>query len=202
MINLDKLKQYFYINKKDIIFFGIIFIIALISGSVFSIVLNGNDKLLVTNHLSEFFSNLNKLNSFNEFKDSIIFNYCCIMLIWFLGFSIIGIPLMLFFYFIKSFIIGFSIGSIILNYKLKGILLSFFYIIPHTLINMLMYLLIIIYAINISKKLIYCIMYKKNLDFKLIINKYSIILFITIVSITISILYESFLLPKIFNIFV
>lgn len=200
MIKLDKLKKYFYINKKDIIFFGVIFIIALISGSIFSVILNENDKLLVTNHLVNFFKNIDKINYFNEFKGSIIINYCFIMLIWFLGFSVIGIPLMLFFYFIKSFIIGFSIGSILINYKLKGILMSLFYILPHTLIYMFIYLLLITYAIGVSKKLIYCVMYKKSMDFKLIINKYAKILLISVLVITLSIAYESFLLPKIFNI--
>ena len=121
------------ISKNNLIFFTIIFLVALIAGSIFSIIINSGDKLLVTEHLNNYFNNLDKINYYNEFKSNIILNYIYITLIWILGFGILGIPILILFYFLKSFILGFVLGSIILNYKFKGVILGILYLIPSSL---------------------------------------------------------------------
>lgn len=197
---MDKFLKKYEINNKSIVFFIIVFLISIIAGSIFSIIINSNDKLIVTNYLSDFFSDLTI--NITTFKSNSLFNFIYITIIWLLGFSIIGIPILLLFYFIKSFIIGFSLGSIILNYKFKGIILSILYFFPHTLINTIIYTILIISSLKMSFKLLDSILLRKNLDFKNCLTKYSIIYLFSIGVIIISILYEYFLLPKIYDIFI
>lgn len=190
------------ISKNNLIFFTIIFLVALIAGSIFSIIINSGDKLLVTEHLNNYFNNLDKINYYNEFKSNIILNYIYITLIWILGFGILGIPILILFYFLKSFILGFVLGSIILNYKFKGVILGILYLIPSNIINMIIYTILIINALNLSLKLLNSIIFKKTIDFKQYVSKYTKLFFVIIILITISNAYEVFLLPKIFNIFI
>ena len=104
---------------------------------------------------------------------------------------------MLFLFFTKSFILGFSISSIILNYKLKGCLLSFIYIFPHHIINIFLLILLVIYAFAFSIKIINALFNKQTIDFKLITNKYLTVLVITIIGILITSLIEVFITPLI-----
>lgn len=157
---------------------------------------------MVTEHLNNYFNNLDKINYYNEFKSNIILNYIYITLIWILGFGILGIPILILFYFLKSFILGFVLGSIILNYKFKGVILGILYLIPSNIINMIIYTILIINALNLSLKLLNSIIFKKTIDFKQYVSKYTKLFFVIIILITISNAYEVFLLPKIFNIFI
>ena len=53
-----------------------------------------------------FFNNIkdNKLNYIDTLKNSIISNMSLIIVIWLLGISIIGVPIITFLYFCKSFV--------------------------------------------------------------------------------------------------
>ena len=86
--------------------------------------------------------NTNNINNLNSFKNSLIEGMILIILSWILGMSIIGVIFNIFFIYMKSFTIGFSISSFILVYKYKGILSSLVYTIPSQLINILIILIL------------------------------------------------------------
>lgn len=194
---LDKLRQKIKSNKRMLVFLLGLMIIAIITGAIFATVLSKSDQGLVKDYIAKFFQNIetNKLNNLLAFKNSFISNLIFILGIWLLGISVVGIPIMLFMYFSKAFILGFSISNIILNYKLKGCLLSFVYVFPHHIINLLIFIFLIIYAFSFSLKIINALFKKKTIDFKLIINKYSIVLAICIAGIVVTSLIEVFLTP-------
>ena len=52
------------------------------------------------------------------------------------------------------------------------------------------------YAMTFSFKLIYAIFKKKTIDFKLLINKYTSILFICLITIILTNLYDTFAVPN------
>lgn len=194
---VDKLKKLIRVNQEIYIFLLGLFVIAVIAGAIYVVTLNKSDNSLVQETLSSFFSNVenNKLNYFAALKNSFFVNIGFIITIWLLGISVIGIPIILFLFFSKSFIIGFSITSIIAHYKLKGILISFFYIFPHQIINTFAFIFLIIYSIVLSITIIETIIKKKSMDFKPIINRYLNILLITSVLVIIGGLMEVFLSP-------
>ena len=109
------------------------------------------------------------------------------------------IYLILLFLFIKAFSLGFSIASIIINFNFKGVLIALAYVVPHHVINMMIYLLISSYALVLSYKLISSFSKKKNFDFKNIFNRYLFILLFSIIILFISVLYEVYLAPQIIN---
>ncbi|MDD4282972.1 MAG: stage II sporulation protein M, partial [Bacilli bacterium] len=129
---VDKLKSIFIINKQIIIFLLGLSIIAIIAGAFYITILNKTDQALIQNSINDFFNNIktNNLNYGMTLKNALLTNIGFIVLIWLLGISVIGIPIIIFLFFSKAFTLGFSISSIIFHYKLKGTLLSFLYVFP------------------------------------------------------------------------
>jgi len=195
---MDKLKEYLKMNKKIFIFLLVLFIVALIAGSIFSVTLNDSDTALVNTYLE------NYINSINDntiiFKDTLInsisSNLITTVIIWLLGISVIGLPIIIFLFFYKCFVIGFAISSILMKYKVKGLLLSIFYVFPHHIINILLTMVLISYAFIISIKIINAVIKRREISFKDITYKYLVILGLTCLVLVFSSLYEAFIVPK------
>ncbi len=189
------------INKSLFIFLIIIVIIGLITGSIFSLLMDNNDKELVTNYLANFFNTIknNELNYNLTFSNTLFFTLGFALLIWLLGISIIGFLIIILLLYLKAFILGFVSSSIILNYKFKGIFFDIAYLFPHQIINMMIFILISAYALIVSFKLIEVIAKKKTLDFKNIINKFLFILIFSLFILLLTSLYEVYIVPKLLN---
>jgi len=189
----------FKLNKKGIIFLSFISIIGFLFGSIFILIITNSDKELVKEYIYNFIKSTNHINYLTILYNNLSSNILFIMIVWILGISIIGIPINIFYLFFKNFTIGFTLTAFTLKYSLKGLILGFFYLIPHNIINMFLYILITYYSINFSFKLIYFIFKKENINIKPIINRYFKVLLFSIIIIIITSLYESFILPNIFN---
>jgi len=196
---LDKLKKNIKINKNLFVFLAVLVIIAVTSGAIFSSILSQSDKALVKEYMNDFLKELETGNITNSSSliNTLTFTSGFTFLIWIFGISIIGIILIIPFLFLKSFILGFTIGSIITNFKFKGIILSFIYIMPHHIINILIYILISSYGIIVSYKLMNSFKNKKVFDFKKIMNKYTYILIFSEILLIISGIYETYAVPYI-----
>ena len=198
---MDKLKRRIYFNKNLFLFLIVLVLVGVGAGALFSLILSDGDKKLVTDYLNDFITNISKSNfNFNvSFFNTVIFTLGFALIIWLFGISIIGILFVLPFLFIKSFVLGFSICSILINFKFKGILLSLAYVVPHHVVNIMVYILISAYSIMISYRLFNSMREKKNFDFKLFMNKYLFILLFSLSILFISSLYEVFVLPNIMH---
>lgn len=197
---LDKLKYGAINNKKIIFFLTVLGLIALISGAIFITILSKSDQSLVKDYMSNFMDNIfNNYNYKSTLQTTLINNIGYVILVWLLGISIVGTIITVFLYFSKFFVLSFSISSFILTYKLKGLLFAILYIIPCHLINIVAYLLLTLYSIKMSNNLIYSIFKKKDVNFKKIINRYLVILGICLIFVIISSLYETFIIPIIFQ---
>lgn len=186
-------------NKKINLFVIFIIILGIISGSIFLVILNSNDKNTTTNIITNFMSNINSNNidNFKSLTNSLIENSILILLIWFLGMSMIGTLFSIFIIYIKGFTIGFSISSFILAYKYKGIIASIFYLLPGQLISLLSCILLSVYTILFSKNIFKLLFLKeKNINFGSFFKKYLLILGISIFLLFISSLSESYLFPS------
>lgn len=201
---MDKLKSNICINKNLFVFLVVIIAVGIAAGSVFVTVLNNEDKVMVSDYLNNFLNNLNSnnLNYSGTLVNTLIFTLGGAFLIWLLGISVIGFILILLFLFIKTFALGFSIGSIIINFNFKGILIALAYIVPHHIINMMIFLLISSYALILSYRLINSFTKKKSFEFKGIFNKYLFVLGFSLIILLISVLYEVYGAPKLINLIV
>lgn len=193
-----------YISKKNLVFYSIIFLIALISGTFFNLILNNNDTNLIIDYLTNFLSMIrnNNINYIDSFINSLIFNCGSIIVIWLLGYIVIAIPIILVIYFFKSFILGFSISALISNFKIKGILYSFIYLFPHALINICLNLIQSIISIYISIRIVKALIKKKKLNIGTLFKKSFIILIIFLFLTFLTTIYEIFILPKVFNLLI
>ncbi len=196
---IHTVKSKIKLDKNLIIFLLVLLLVGLISGSIFSTILNSSDELLVNEHLNTFLTNIenNTLDYFNAFKSNFITNILQVILIWLLGISVIGLPIIIFIYFSKTFILGFTIGCILNTFKLRGILFATIYIFPFEVINVIITAILVMYSISFSIKMIYSVFKKKTVDFKFMINKYLIILFICLFSNLINSIYSSYVIPNI-----
>ena len=192
-------------NKKVNLFVIFIVILGIISGSLFLMVLNENDKSEVINEISTFMANINtnNINNLNSFKNSLIEGMILIILSWILGMSIIGVIFNIFFIYMKSFTIGFSISSFILVYKYKGILSSLIYVIPSQLINILIILILGVYTLLFSKYLFKMIFLKyKTVNLGKFFKKYVLVFGICIILCLVSSLCEAYLLPSLLKVII
>lgn len=190
-------------NKKVNLFVIFIVVLGIISGSLFLMVLNENDKSEVINEISTFMANINtnNINNLNSFKNSLIEGMILIILSWILGMSIIGVIFNIFFIYMKSFTIGFSISSFILVYKYKGILSSLIYVIPSQLINILIILILGVYTLLFSKYLFKMIFLKdKTVNLGKFFKKYVLVFGICIILCLVSSLCEAYLLPSLLKV--
>ncbi len=201
---MDKINSIFKENRNMIIFLSIIGIIGIIVGTILNIALNSDDSKLVSDSLNTFIYNLqnNNLDYKASFINSLISNLGFIIFMWLLGISIIGFPITLFIFFSKTFVLGFSVSSIIVNYKLKGCLLALGYIFPHLIINIFIYIVLAMYSLSLSFKIIQTVAKKQSIDFRFIMNKYFKVLLISIIFIIITSLIEIFITPEILKLII
>ena len=199
---MDKLK--IKINKKIFVFLFVLMLIGIIAGSLFVTILSSSDKELIINHLNEFIDNINnnKLDYLFALKNNLITNIGYVILIWLLGISVIGLPIIIIMFFTKCFILGFSVGAVLTTFKLKGILLSLVYVFPGQVISLLFLLLLMMYSMSFTFKLIYAILKKKSIDFKLIMNKYFKILLLVLIVIVLMSLYDTYLMPRLIKLLI
>lgn len=187
------------VDKKTFVFLSIISVLGIVTGSLYMIILTSKDKLVIHDSLNDFIQNINNIVFIDVFKNNIIINLLYLIVIWFLGISIICLPIVIFLIFIKSFIISFSFASFIVNYKTKGILYALLYNFPHNIINIIIYIYIGTFSLRLSLALLNSIIYKKNINFKNVMNKYLKVLILALIIIIITTLYESFIMPIAFK---
>ena len=180
---MDKLFNTVKFDKRYVLFCLVLVIVGIIAGSLFIIILNNSDKNLVIEYFESFIDNIknNDFNYIETLKNTLIINYLVIFIIS---------------------IIGFSLSSFILTYKIKGLLLSIIYIFPHLIINILLFSLLIAFTLKLSLKMINYIIKKKEVNMRLYFNKYIYTSVFIIIIITITSLYESFVAPYLLKLIV
>ncbi len=190
---INKIRQ-----NKLVTLLIIIMIISIILGILFPAIITKEDKNLIIDSVKTFISGIkqNNINYLSGILQSISNNSLVTILVWILGISIIGIPLILLIIFFKGFLVGFSFTSILITYGISGIIKAIIYTLPN-IGNLLATFLLGYYAITFSIMIFKNIFKKENRNWQPIVKRYiKIGLFFLIFSILIS-LVECFLIPKI-----
>lgn len=201
---MDKLLNNIKFDKKYVFFSIVLVILGIITGSLFIVILNSADKNLVIEYITDFIDSIknNSINNIDIFKNTLLINYIIIIIISIIGFTYFFFPVNIIVLFYKAFIIGFSLAAFILTYKFKGILLSIIYIIPHSIINILLFSLLVSFTLKLSINMIKYIIKKKEVNMRGYFNKYLYMFLIFIFLITLTSTYESFIVPKLIKLFV
>lgn len=194
---LNRVKDIVLPNKRVNYFIFSVVIIGIITGSIFFTFISNNDKTEVINLINNFLTTI-KDSTFDSglaLKNSLITNLILVVFIWIFGMSIIGLLFNVFIIYIKAFLLGFSVASLIGSLGIKGIVMAFIYIFPSQIINIIAIMVLGIYSVIFSIHLIKLIMQKKNSNNN-IFKKYFVIFIFAIISSVISALSDAYLLPN------
>ena len=191
---LKKLK-----TKKVFIIIFIVTLLAFIIGILLVSIESKDNKELITTSLTTFFNNIkeNKLNTQTLLYKSITNNLIINIIVWLLGISIIGLPIVLIILGFKSLTIGFTISSILYTYKLNGLIKVIIYIIPN-IINLFVLFVLTYYSTKFSLMLFNYLNRKKEYNKKLIVNRYLKLLILSLLISILTSVIETFILPKLF----
>lgn len=186
-------------EKQKLIFVVLIFVIGLITGSLFINFINKDDKVLLTNQVGTFFENVKGLSKsvfgMNAFINFLINNYLQLLLIFVLGISMIGVIVVIFILFFKGFTLGVTLSSIILKYQIKGVLGCLLYVFPVMILNIFIYLFISFFAVHASIKFLKAFIKKDGLNFKSFLGKYLLSFIISLVFMLGCCLLDAFITP-------
>ncbi len=149
-----------YLKNHIVTYFFIIllFIIGIVVGALAVKTLPEEQKLELIGYLKLFFSGLtqnNNLDTNSHLLGSVVLNNVkTVLLVWFLGFTIIGIPFVLFIIFTRGFIIGFTVGFLVNEYVLKGVFFALVSVLPHNFFSIPALLTLGVSSISFSLMLV------------------------------------------------
>ncbi|AIF51515.1 stage II sporulation protein M [Pelosinus sp. UFO1] len=130
--------MYLKANIVAYFFMILIFVIGIVVGALAVKILPDEQKTELINYLRIFFTGLaqgtEEVASSETMIGVVMFNNAkTVVLMWILGFTIVGIPFVLFILFTRGFIIGFTVGFLVNEYVMKGLLFAFASVLPHNL---------------------------------------------------------------------
>lgn len=192
---LKKLK-----TKKLFILVFAITLLCFLAGMLLISMLSKSNKELIINSLNNFYTSLkeNKISSTNLLYKTMTSNLILNIIIWILGISIIGIPIVIFILGFKSLSLGFTISSLIYTYKFNGLLKAIIYLIPN-IINIFIVFVLVYYSISFSINLFNYLFRKIEFNKRVIVKRYLKLLIVAILLSILTSVTESFILPKLFN---
>ncbi|MDU2065567.1 MAG: stage II sporulation protein M [Sporomusaceae bacterium] len=119
-------------------FMVLFFSVGIVVGALAVKVLPDEQKIELAGYLHLFFSGLSQGTEVNKLElfGSALWNQSKVVLfMWILGFTIVGIPFVIFLVFTRGFIIGFTVGFLVNEYVMRGLLFAFAAVIPHSIFS-------------------------------------------------------------------
>lgn len=153
------LGNYLRSNIVAYFFVTLIFIIGVVVGALAVKTLPDEQKTELIGYLRIFFQGLSSgtdaLNNPGAMLQSVIVNNVkTIALMWLLGFTVVGIPFVLFIVFTRGFVIGFTVGFLVNEYVMQGLLFSLVAVLPHNFFAVPAILITGVSAISFSLSLV------------------------------------------------
>lgn len=130
--------------------------IGISAGAIMVNVLDNSEKQEMISFLDSFFKvlNQNNIDSFELFKQSLINNIQTLFLVWVLGITVIGIPIVILIVILRGFIIGFTVGFLINELGFKGFLFSSLAILPQNIFVIPGIIIISAFSISFSLRIV------------------------------------------------
>ncbi|MFS0781100.1 stage II sporulation protein M [Bacillus sp. 1P06AnD] len=181
------------------VFIIILFLMGIICGAIIVNSLSINQKEDLLYYLTRFFGQVKDGNitaSYHMFKGSISHNIQYMALIWILGISIIGIPLILILLFIKGVVIGFTVGFLVNSMGWGGFRIAFVSVLPQNIILVPLTIFITVLSLSLSIKIIQRIFNRQaRIPLKPILFKYVASLIVCILFISCAGMIEAYVSP-------
>ncbi|APH04526.1 stage II sporulation protein M [Bacillus weihaiensis] len=163
------IKHHLKEHSSIYLFVFVLFLMGVIFGAIIVNSMNLSQKEDLYYYLNRFFGQVaegNVASSTEMFQQSFFHNLKYLGLMWILGISIIGLPVILIMLFIKGMVVGFTVGFLVNQLSLKGFLLSFVTVMPQNVLLIPAFVIMSAVAISFSLKLIKQLFVKKGTNFE------------------------------------
>lgn len=163
----DKMILHIKSNSTVYIFVVVLLLMGVIFGAVVVNSLHASQKEDLMFYLNQFFGEVSKEKIGDPatiWKESFFSHLTYIGLIWLLGISIIGLPIILVLLFLKGVVVGFTVGFLVDQMGVKGFLLSFVAVLPQNIIVIPVYIAVSAISISFCVQLIRQLFVKKRAD--------------------------------------
>lgn len=149
--------EFFREHSSIFLFIVVLFLMGVIFGAIVVNSMSITQKEDLFYYLSQFFGQVSdgKVTEDNDlFLQSFLHNSKFIGLIWVLGISIIGLPVILILLFIKGMVVGFTVGFLVSQMGWNGFMLAFVSILPQNLIIIPVFILMAAFSVIFSMRMI------------------------------------------------
>lgn len=196
-------KPAFFQAKENIsifVFILVLFFMGIIFGAIIVNSLTLTQKEDLFYYLSQFFGEL-KQGKIAASSDMLMYsikeNTKSILLMWILGISIVGMPIIVILLFLKGIVIGFTVGFLVNQTGWQGFMLACVSVLPQNIILVPVTILIASSAVVISIKMIKRQFLKTNRErLRPFFMQYIMVLGISLACIVLAGLLEAFLSPS------
>ncbi|WP_280768313.1 stage II sporulation protein M [Salipaludibacillus daqingensis] len=155
-IRKNKLLYYWEDNRSTFIFTTVLLIMGVVFGSIIVNSMSFSQKNDLYAYLTLFFSEVEKgefANARDIFTQSFAYYSKVLGFIWFLGLSIIGLPIVFILLFIKGLTIGFTVGFLVDQMGFEGFLFAFSSVFPQNIFLIPIFILVASTATSFSIKI-------------------------------------------------
>ncbi|MCL6458548.1 MAG: stage II sporulation protein M, partial [Gorillibacterium sp.] len=135
--NNSVIKSHFQEHFSIYMFVSVIFTIGVVFGSVLVSALTLDMNQDIARHLGNFFAKMDQglgIDPVRSFWTIFGLNVKWLLLIWLLGMSVVGLPVVLVLNFLKGALVGFTVSFMITEYAWEGVLFSLTAVLPQNLI--------------------------------------------------------------------
>ncbi|MBB3867324.1 stage II sporulation protein M [Geobacillus sp. NFOSA3] len=139
------------------LFVIVLFLMGVIFGAIVVNSLNFSQKQDLYYYLTQFFGQVSKGNiasAHDMFQQSYFHNLKYVALMWVLGISIIGLPIILILLFLKGIVVGFTVGFLVNQMGWQGFLLSFVSVMPQNLIIIPAFVIMGVISVSFSLQMV------------------------------------------------
>lgn len=164
------IKELIFQHMKDhlsiYLFVSVLFLMGVIFGAVIVNSMTIGQKEDLFYYLNRFFGQLSEgkaASSKEMFLRSFLHNMKYLGLMWILGISIIGLPVIFIMVFLKGIVVGFTVGFLVNQMGINGFFLSFVSVLPQNILLIPAYLIMGTCAIAFSMRLIRQLFVKRSL---------------------------------------
>jgi stage II sporulation protein M len=158
MMNFNSsLRVYMKEHLPLYIFVSVLFVMGVIFGALLVNALTLEQKQEITSYLGSFFHTIDQgagTDGKQSFSQAFSIHLKWILIIWVLGLSVIGLPLILILDFLKGVLVGFTVGYLVGQLSWKGMLFALVSVAPQNLIIIPTLIICSVAAISFSLYLI------------------------------------------------
>lgn len=155
---INIIKEHIRNNMKEYLIISIIFLIGIVVGVVFINNIKIEEQQKINNYLNTFIQSLKtncQIDSNNLIRNSIISNIILAFAMWFIGSTIIGIPIVCLLVGFKGFCLGYTISSIMVTFGVqKGIIFTILSLLLQNIIFIPCILALAVSGIKVCKSII------------------------------------------------